>query len=149
MTSQHHRSRWCAVVILLVEFVVCVQSGTAATTARASIPLTSKQMYDDLLLGGGTNANGQGHHGNNTILFLKCYAPWCGHCIELAPHWESMAQTYQKETRQQSETTTTATTTTATTPPHLVIAELDCTKHEQWCAQDLKITGWGIPMLPS
>jgi len=42
-------------------------------------------------------------------VFVKVYAPWCGHCKSLAPDWEKLAKAFDNE-------------------PNVVIAKLDATK---------------------
>ena len=44
-------------------------------------------------------------------VFVKYYAPWCGHCKKLAPIWEDLAETLADV-------------------PNLVIAEMDATANE-------------------
>jgi len=46
-----------------------------------------------------------------TDMLLKFYAPWCGHCKELAPTWEKLAITLQSE-------------------PRITIAKVDATKND-------------------
>ena len=47
----------------------------------------------------------------NKDVFVKYYAPWCGHCQELAPKWEKLAQAFKSN-------------------PNIVIAKFDATKNE-------------------
>lgn len=48
--------------------------------------------------------------------FVKFYAPWCGHCQQLAPVWQNVAKTYEFDSS-------------------LSIAKIDCTKHRTVCSQ--------------
>ena len=42
---------------------------------------------------------------------VKCYAPWCGHCKELAPKYEALAKKLKKNS-------------------NLVLAEIDVTAND-------------------
>lgn len=46
-------------------------------------------------------------------LFIKFYAPWCGHCKQLAPTWEEMSNEYKT----------------------MPVAEVDCTAHGSICGK--------------
>ncbi|XP_044758087.1 thioredoxin domain-containing protein 5 [Coccinella septempunctata] len=48
--------------------------------------------------------------------FVKFYAPWCGHCQQLAPIWQEVAKTFEFDSS-------------------LSIAKIDCTKHKSVCTQ--------------
>jgi protein disulfide-isomerase-like protein len=50
-------------------------------------------------------------HDPTKDVFVKFYAPWCGHCQELAPKWEKLAQEYSSN-------------------KDLIIAKFDATKNE-------------------
>ncbi|BFZ11289.1 hypothetical protein BsWGS_14328 [Bradybaena similaris] len=56
--------------------------------------------------------------------FVMFYAPWCGHCKNLAPTWDELAKIYSK---------------TESSP--VVIAKVDCTVHTALCA-DHDIVGF-------
>ena len=55
-------------------------------------------------------------------VFIKMYAPWCGHCKELAPDWERMAREWAHHKQ-------------------ALVASVDCTKEEEWCVS-MGITGF-------
>ncbi|XP_035828844.1 thioredoxin domain-containing protein 5 homolog [Aplysia californica] len=83
--------------------------------------------------------SGEDDHGTNTVSydkktfeagiakgrnFVMFYAPWCGHCKNLAPTWDQLANVYNKK---------------ATSP--VVIAKVDCTVQTGLCA-DHEIVGF-------
>jgi thioredoxin domain-containing protein 5 len=45
-------------------------------------------------------------------VFVKFYAPWCGHCKKLAPHWTRLAEHMRHK---------------------MTIAEMDCDAHSKFC----------------
>ena len=52
------------------------------------------------------------------LLFIKFYAPWCGHCQRLAPDWEKVATTLLAKGNK------------------VAIAKMDCTKELEACGEN-------------
>jgi protein disulfide-isomerase-like protein len=79
-------------------------------TSAASKPVVlSKDNFDQVTAG--------------KTVFIKFYAPWCGHCQDLAPEWEKFAAEWVDH-------------------PQLLVAEVDCTKDEKWCQTEMNIEGF-------
>mmetsp|Transcript_3470 Transcript_3470/g.5906 ORF Transcript_3470/g.5906 Transcript_3470/m.5906 type:complete len:228 (+) Transcript_3470:2-685(+) len=55
-------------------------------------------------------------------VFIKFFAPWCGHCQELEPKWELMAQEWIDHEQG-------------------LVGQVDCTKEKKFCQQDFAIEG--------
>ncbi|XP_017115132.1 thioredoxin domain-containing protein 5 homolog [Drosophila elegans] len=56
-------------------------------------------------------------------VFVKFFAPWCGHCKRLQPLWEQLAEIMNVD------------------EPKVIIAKVDCTKHQTLCATH-QVTGY-------
>jgi len=48
------------------------------------------------------------------LVFVKHYAPWCGHCKALAPKWTQFAEEMESD-------------------PNVIVAEVDCTVAREVC----------------
>lgn len=57
------------------------------------------------------------------IMLIEFFAPWCGHCKRLAPHYEAAATTLKKN------------------DPPVVLAKVDCTTEQDLC-QKYGVTGY-------
>jgi len=55
-------------------------------------------------------------------VFVEFYAPWCGHCKTLAPHWDRLSYTFSTE-------------------PNVVIAKLDATENSE-TAKKYDVSGY-------
>ena len=62
--------------------------GLPVKERKAAEPLKGLQVLD-----GSTFTDTIGSSG---YTFVKFYAPWCGHCSEMAPDWEELAEHFQK-----------------------------------------------------
>lgn len=62
-----------------------------------------------------TNTTFANHALKSKGVFVKFFAPWCGHCQEMAPEWEKLSQLASDS---------------------LIIAEVDCTQQAQLCEKE-------------
>jgi thioredoxin domain-containing protein 5 len=102
--------------------------------ASGVIPPSHHDEDDDLFIASGVDYNPKGEvlslnsknfYGYLTEgpIFIKFFAPWCGHCKKLAPHWTQLAKDMQHR---------------------LTIAEVNCEDESKLCKQqDVS----GFPML--
>ena len=91
----------------LVFLLVSLQTTFVLTDAYDEVELT-KETYRELTTG--------------KTVFLKMFAPWCGHCKEMAPAWEQLAKEWKGHKQ-------------------VLVASVDCTREESWC-EELGITGF-------
>ncbi|CAI5488771.1 unnamed protein product [Closterium sp. Naga37s-1] len=61
-----------------------------------------------------TPANFHDHVGGDSVVFVKFYTPWCGHCQRLAPDWEKVATAFKDSDA-------------------IRIAKVDCQAHAELC----------------
>lgn len=62
-----------------------------------------------------TNANFDLTIGGDQFVFVKFFAPWCGHCKRMAPDWEKLGEAVDEN--------------------KVVIASVDCTVEETVCSK--------------
>jgi len=55
---------------------------------------------------------------NGKVVFVKFFAPWCGHCKKLMPAWDKLTENNEKE--------------------HVVVAKVDCTEenNKEFCGSN-------------
>ncbi|CAG5134546.1 unnamed protein product, partial [Candidula unifasciata] len=90
----------------------------AAETEKANLASVDKPKIDPVILTSENFAEtiGKGY------FFIDFFAPWCGHCKQLAPVWEHLAETYNSDNK-------------------VTIAKIDCTENAGVCKQ-YDITGY-------
>lgn len=87
----------------------------AGTNVKAKVPVSNVKVltpsnFDEVVKNSGK------------VVFVKFYAPWCGHCKHLAPTYKSLGDVFQEETG-------------------VIIAELDADAHRD-VAQTYGVTGF-------
>ena len=98
--------------LFLVVAVTVILSAAAAAAAAAAVELT-KDNYDELTAG--------------KTVFIKFFAPWCGHCSKMKPDWDRLASHYH---------------TSKSTNLDVLIADVDCTGSGESLCNDLNIEGF-------
>ena len=97
-------------------------SSSTATTPTTTATKTTTALPPPITL---TKDTFEERTAGKTV-FVKFYAPWCGHCKNLAPHWEQLRKDWIGHSQG-------------------LVAEVDCTldaSNERWCSKDLNIVGF-------
>ncbi|CAI5461643.1 unnamed protein product [Closterium sp. Yama58-4] len=90
-----------AALVLLTALLLAVPRSAADGAADSDVlELTPANFYD--------------HVGGDSVVFVKFYAPWCGHCQRLAPDWEKVATAFKDSDA-------------------IRIAKVDCQAHAELC----------------
>eukprot|EP00696_Hemimastix_kukwesjijk_P002790 gnl/Hemi2/13412_TR4600_c0_g1_i1.p2 gnl/Hemi2/13412_TR4600_c0_g1~~gnl/Hemi2/13412_TR4600_c0_g1_i1.p2 ORF type:complete len:375 (-),score=170.66 gnl/Hemi2/13412_TR4600_c0_g1_i1:355-1479(-) len=84
-----------------------------ANAAPSDVTVLTADNFDEVVMN------------DNKVAFVEFYAPWCGHCKNLAPKWDKLAGVFKSE-------------------EGVVIAKVDCDAHKETCNRyDVK----GFPTL--
>merc|ERR1712110_1002804 len=97
-------------IIKMAIGLLVILAATAVANAESDILTITDATYDEAM-------------SSNPYLFVKFYAPWCGHCKRLAPDWEKAA-TALKEKKSKVK-----------------IADVDCTVEKE-AAQKNEVRGY-------
>jgi len=89
--------------------VLLLLASAAFADEIAGVPFATKENYAGLTAG--------------KTVFLKFFAPWCGHCKSMAPAWADMMEEYADS-------------------PTTLITKVDCTADGQSLCQEHGVTGY-------
>jgi len=127
MTQLTTKARTAAAVLLVL--VLCVQLARASTgkssdgsRQAADSDATKDSTPHSIEL---TPDNWEETTQGKSVL-AKFFAPWCGHCQDLAPHWTRLHDAFMN----------------GSSNPNGIIAQVNCVDHESWCSQDMQITAF-------
>eukprot|EP01060_Flectonema_neradi_P008042 TRINITY_DN1573_c0_g1_i1.p1 TRINITY_DN1573_c0_g1~~TRINITY_DN1573_c0_g1_i1.p1 ORF type:complete len:199 (+),score=47.79 TRINITY_DN1573_c0_g1_i1:58-654(+) len=82
---------------------------TCAALLLAATAVTNAEVVEI------TNDNFESIQAEGKFLFVKFYAPWCGHCKRLAPDWDKLGENMNKD--------------------KVTIAKIDCTVEDKVCSK--------------
>jgi thiol-disulfide isomerase/thioredoxin len=108
MTISTTRRQLHSILVCCLFLPLWLSPAASVAATSSSVSLT-KDNFEDVTKG--------------KTVFIKWFAPWCGHCQELAPAWEKLEATFQSEDGQG------------------LIAEVDCATEQTWCIK-MGITGF-------
>lgn len=96
------------ILLVLVEHNNAVDAATAKQEETDSSVALTSSTFDELT--------------KNKTVFIKFYASYCGHCQELAPAWEKLAQEYVNHSQG-------------------LVASVDCVAEQKFCQEHFQIQG--------
>lgn len=100
-----HRLLWIAIVCT----ATLPWAAVAEEEENSAVQVLTDASFEDVV-------------GQNKHVFVEFYAPWCGHCKRLAPHWETLAEAFKDE-------------------PSVVIAKVDATVEKEM-PKKYKVSGY-------
>ena len=81
----------------MLKFVIALVAVLAFALANAEVVKLTADNFDEIVMNKEKN------------VFVKFFAPWCGHCVRMAPAWEELSNQVGDD---------------------VVIADLDATQHQ-------------------
>ncbi len=68
--------------LLIISCLTC--SGQALYNSNSAVVQLTDKNFDDLVIK------------SNELWLVEFFAPWCGHCKNLAPEWEKAAKCFER-----------------------------------------------------
>ena len=116
------------VIAVLTSLAACALMAMATATSSSVLSLSEQDL--NLAL-----------KGDNTLMFIKFYAPWCGFCKKIAPVWSELAASQPEVTMAKVRCSIfSVCPSTSDTPSPL---QVDCTVHKALCSS------YGVNSYPS